>query len=128
MPGPANSGFIVYAFDVALVAQFYETLLGMRRLHQTADMVVLENADIQLIVHAVPPEIRSGVTISKPPEPRRKYALKFFVTVSSLAAARGTAATLGGELFSEQWNGPGFVVCNAMDPEGNMFHVRERAL
>jgi len=30
-------------------------------------------------------------------------------------------------VFSEQWQGPGFVVCNAMDPEGNVFQVREQA-
>ena len=32
---------------------------------------------------------------------------------------------LGGQLFDERWQGPGFVVCNAMDPEGNVFQVRE---
>jgi hypothetical protein len=44
---------------------------------------------------------------------------------ASLGAARATALTLGGEVFSEHWQGTGFVVCNAMDPEGNVFQVSE---
>jgi predicted enzyme related to lactoylglutathione lyase len=51
--------------------------------------------------------------------------LKFFFTVPSLAKARAIASNLGGEIFNENWNGPGFIVCNAMDPEGNVFQVRE---
>jgi predicted enzyme related to lactoylglutathione lyase len=53
--------------------------------------------------------------------------LKFFFTVPSLEGARDTASALGGEVFSENWRGPGFIVCNAMDPEGNVFQVREPA-
>jgi hypothetical protein len=34
---------------------------------------------------------------------------------------------LGGDVALEQWRGPGFVVCDATDPEGNLFHVREDA-
>jgi predicted enzyme related to lactoylglutathione lyase len=33
----------------------------------------------------------------------------------------------GGEVFTEPWEGPGFRVCNACDPEGNIFQVRESA-
>jgi predicted enzyme related to lactoylglutathione lyase len=53
--------------------------------------------------------------------------MKFFFTVPSLEAAQEIASTLGGEVYPEQWNGPGFRVRNACDPEGNVFQVRERA-
>ena len=56
-----------------------------------------------------------------------KPGTRLFFTVPSIAAARSVAAALGGEVFTEQWKGPGFTVCNAMDPEGNIFQVREAA-
>ncbi|MGL4477784.1 MAG: glyoxalase/bleomycin resistance/dioxygenase family protein, partial [Aeromonas veronii] len=31
----------------------------------------------------------------------------------------------GGGLLSQQWTGPGFVVRNAFDPEGNILQLRE---
>ncbi len=126
MPGPANAGLFVYAFDAVRLARFYETLLGLQRRHQNDELIVLENADIQLVVHAVPPAARAAAAPTTPPQPRWQSALKFFVTVPSLAAAQTTAQSLGGEVFAEQWAGPDFIVRNAMDPEGNVFHLRER--
>lgn len=97
----------------------------MRRLHASAELIVLESRDIQLLVHRIPPDIAAGISIGSPPQKRENTALKFFFTADSLAAARATAARLGGEVFAERWRGPGFIVCNAMDPEGNVFQVRE---
>jgi predicted enzyme related to lactoylglutathione lyase len=45
--------------------------------------------------------------------------------VPSISAAQEAAHALGGEVLPEQWQGPGFVVRNALDPEGNIFQVRE---
>ena len=39
-------------------------------------------------------------------------------------ALEGLAAH-GGQLWEQSWLGPGFRVCNAMDPEGNLFQLRE---
>ncbi len=97
----------------------------MSTVHQSDDLSVLQSPDIQLIVHAIPQHIAEGITISSPPERREQTALKFFFTVPSLSDAREIAAELGGEVFTEQWSGPGFRVCNACDPEGNIFQVRE---
>ncbi|MBL8540010.1 MAG: glyoxalase/bleomycin resistance/dioxygenase family protein, partial [Betaproteobacteria bacterium] len=109
------------------LAQFYEAVVGFRRLHESAELIVLQSPDIQLLVHAIPPHIAKDIVIASPPERREKTALKFFFSVPSLSRAREIAAGLGGEVFSENWQGPGFVVCNAMDPEGNVFQVREFA-
>jgi predicted enzyme related to lactoylglutathione lyase len=64
--------------------------------------------------------------MTTPPKPRES-ALRFFFTVPSLAVARSLSHGLGGDVALEQWQGPGFVVCDATDPEGNLFHVREVA-
>lgn len=127
MSGPARAGLFIYAKDLSRLAKFYESFLGMTRAHATPDLVVLRSPDIQLTLHAMPPAIAASITISDPPAKRDNTALKFFFTVPSLAQAQDLATSLGGEVLQEQWRGPGFTVCNAVDPEGNIFQVRESA-
>lgn len=127
MPGPARAGLFVYAKDKERICRFYEAIAGMTRLNETPELTVLESTDIQLLVHCIPESIAVGITITTPPSRRGETALKFFFSVPSLEAARAKAAALGGEVGNENWKGPGFVVCNAMDPEGNVFQVREIA-
>ena len=91
MPGPARAGAVIYAKDLARMAAFYETLLGMRRLHASPDHVVLESADIQLVIHGIPPHIAATFEISTPPEKREETAIKLFLTVPSLEAAAKAA-------------------------------------
>jgi len=127
MSGPARAGLFIYAVDCRRIASFYEAVAGMSRLHETPELIVLQSPDIQLLVHAIPPPMAATISITYPPAKREDTALKFFLTVPSLSVARATASTLGGVVYSEHWQGPGFVVCNAMDPEGNVFQVRESA-
>jgi len=125
MPGPARAGVFVYAKALQRVATFYQSILGMSRVHATEEIVVLESDDIQLVVHAIPPMIAEAIVISEPPVRRGNSAYKFFFTVSSLTEASTTAAALGGEVLPMEWQGPGFQVRNAVDPEGNVFQLRE---
>lgn len=125
MPGPARSGLFIYAKDPHRLAGFYAAVAEMRPLTETPEMIVLASPDLQLIVHAIPPAIAATIEISTPPVRREDTALKFFLTVASLATARTTAADHGGEVGHENWRGPGFTVCNAVDPEGNVFQLRE---
>ncbi|MFO1207203.1 MAG: VOC family protein [Burkholderiales bacterium] len=127
MSGPARAGLFLYAKDLPRLAEFYESVAGFARLHESAELIVLQSPDIQLVVHAIPEDIAQNIVIASPPERRANTALKFFFSVPSLLRAREVAAGLGGEVFSENWPGPGFVVCNAMDPEGNVFQLRESA-
>ena len=127
-PAPARAGLFIYAKDIKRLAHFYQTLLDMARTHTTPDLVVLSSADLQIIVHAMPPHLAADVQLASTPPSREQAAFKFFYTVPSLAAATGTAATLGGDVRPEQWSGLGFVVRNAIDPEGNIFQLRETTL
>ncbi len=125
MSGPAQSGLLIYAKHLEPLAHFYELLLGMTRIHSAADLVVLQSPQIQLVVHAIPPQIAETISIASPPQRREETPLKFFFTLPSLATAAAQAQTLGGEVFPEQWQGSSFLVRNACDPEGNIFQLRE---
>lgn len=125
MTAPARAGVFVYARDLPRLAAFYAAVLGMREVHATEDMAILASPDLQLLVHRIPAPIAAGIRIETPPLPREDAAYKFFATVPSLVDAGTTAASLGGALFDERWQGPGFIVCNAMDPEGNIFQLRQ---
>lgn len=125
MPGPARAGALIYAKDIGRLTHFYRTLLQMDILSQDDGFVVMENSDIQLLLHAIPGAIASGIQIAVPPRLREEGAIKLFFTVPSLAWAEAKAADLGGGLLSQQWSGPGFVLRNAFDPEGNVLQLRE---
>ena len=125
MPGPARAGALIYAKDLPRLSHFYRQLLGMDLLLADDEHQVLESADIQLIVHAIPPAIAAGIAIAEPPAPREETAMKLFFSVPDLAGAAATMARLGGRLFEPAWAGPGFAVRNGCDPEGNVFQLRQ---
>jgi predicted enzyme related to lactoylglutathione lyase len=125
MSGPARAGLFLYALNMEAIAAFYAAIVGMETLSQTAELMVLESPDIQLLIHRIPDAIAATISLSSPPVRREDTALKFFFTVPSLAEARRTARALGGEVGDEHWQGPGFIVCHAVDPEGNIFQLRE---
>ncbi len=116
---------MIFAKDAARLAQFYGKVLAMEQLHARPDLIVLQSPDMQLLIHAIPPHIASTFEIASPPEPREETAIKLFFTVPSIAGARQVVAGLGGEVHGQVWQGPGFSACDAIDPEGNVFQVRE---
>ncbi|MBK8284106.1 MAG: glyoxalase/bleomycin resistance/dioxygenase family protein [Ahniella sp.] len=120
-----SAGLFVYAKDLARMASFYEAVLDMARAHSSAELVVLKADQFQLIVDAIPEPIAAQIEVASPPERREEAAYKFFFTVPSLDAAHAQARDLGGEVLAESWRGPGFIVRNAVDPEGNIFQLRE---
>lgn len=125
MAGPARSGIFIYAKYLQPLADFYRQVIGMTVVTDSDEMVVLEHDGLQLVVHATPSDIAAHIEIQTPPVKRDNTAIKFFVAVPSIARARQQANDLGGAVFEENWRGPGFSVCNAMDCEGNVFQVRE---
>jgi predicted enzyme related to lactoylglutathione lyase len=128
MSGPTRAGGLIYAKDIGALSAFYEVILSMNKVQSSPDLIVLTSADFQLLIHAMPAHISSQIHINSPPELREETPIKLFFTIDSIVEARAKAATMGGSIFAEHWNGPGFMVCNANDPEGNIFQVRENAL
>ena len=127
MPGPARAGALIFAKDLERLAGFYRTLLQMEQLHARPELIVLQSADIQLVIHAIPAHIADTFEISVPPEPREETAIKLFFTVPDIDQARSLVARLGGVMDGQAWQGTGFRACDATDPEGNVFQIRDIA-
>ncbi|MGD9583158.1 MAG: VOC family protein [Lysobacterales bacterium] len=128
MSAPARAGVFIYAKDPDRLSSFYQSVLGMAAAHRTDQMIILQSPDLQLIIHTMPPQVAANVSISTPPQLRDTAAIKFFSTIESFASAQDSAHDLGGQVFPQQWRGPGFVVRNASDPEGNIFQLRQSAV
>lgn len=126
MHGAARAGVLVYAKDLARLSAFYCDVLGGVVLTADHEHHVIATADQQIVVHAIPAVVAETIAIASPPVLREEAAFKPFYTVENLAAAREQARQRGGGVFEEEWQGPGFVVRNAFDCEGNIFQVREQ--
>lgn len=126
MSGPARTGVLFYAKNLDRMSSFYERVLGARVVFADEHHKVLQSADVQLIVHAIPPHIAETFTVAVPPEPRAEQAIKPFFTVASLTEAERIATERGGVVMGPIWPAPGLRVRNVCDPEGNIVHLRER--
>jgi predicted enzyme related to lactoylglutathione lyase len=124
MPGPARAGALVYAKALDRLSAFYQQVLGMRLLAADGHHHVIESADLQLVIHAIPPHIAADIALTTPPQVREDQAIKLFFTVASLATAQAQIEALGGGVFGPVYPGPGFQARNAFDCEGNVFHLR----
>lgn len=125
MTAPVRSGTLIYAKDLALLAAFYRLLLSMSEVHASDELVVLRSPEGELIVHQIPPHIAETIVVASPPVLREDAAIKPFFPVTSFAEAQARASSMGGALFGPQYQGPGFRITNAFDPEGNIIQLRE---
>lgn len=125
MAGPARTGVLIYAKELGALSSFYERILGARVVHSDSEHTVLQTPDIQLLLHAIPPQYSSSIVIEKPPEPREEQAFKPFFTVANLAHAERITQESGGVVMGPVWPGPGIRMRNVCDPEGNIVQLRE---
>lgn len=127
MPAHARAGAVIYAVDLERVSTFYQHVVAMTVLQRDSDHHLLESPDTGLVIHAIPPDIAGTFGIGSPPEARDEAAVKLFFTVESLAQAAVTAGRFGGRMLDREWRGPGFLARDGLDPEGNVFQLREPA-
>lgn len=125
MTRASRAGAVIYAKDLAKLSAFYQQLLSMQVLKADTQHEVLNSADFQLVLHAIPPHIAATITIPQPLAPREDAAIKLYFSVDSLADAKRLSESLGGAVFDNEWAGPGFRMRNGCDPEGNIFQLRQ---
>jgi len=126
MSGKPKPSAVVFAKNVVVLAEFYQSVGAMRTVHADADHIVLDEGSFQIVVHAIPERIAKQIVITRPPEIRRETPLKLCIPVASIAQARVCAAELGGLVGAEgeEWESREFRACDGHDPEGNVFQVR----
>jgi predicted enzyme related to lactoylglutathione lyase len=120
-----TGGAVVFCRDHRSLATFYSELTGLRSQGGDERHTVLASEDFELVLHALRGE--PGPTTT--PTTREDSYIKLFFPVASLADARARCATLGGRLrpTNEEWQARGFRACDGVDPEGNVFQLRETA-
>lgn len=123
------TGVMVYAKDVERLALFYRAVLQLELNPDESEpehgYLVLEARGSQLIIHAIPAAYADEIKIQTPPVVREECALKFFFTVHDLKHAGDVAAELGGSVDQQVCGSARYWYCNALDPEGNVFQLRQ---
>jgi catechol 2,3-dioxygenase-like lactoylglutathione lyase family enzyme len=123
----ARTGAVLFANRLDRVAAFYSKVLGLRESHRGDDHILLESPGFQLVVHRIPEHAAAGLTFLEPPVRRASAAFKPVFFVQSLADLRAVANAHGGamEPMEKEWSFNGMVVCDALDPDGNVIQFRE---
>jgi len=122
-----RSGAVLYAKDVTRVAAFYSTVLGLETAGHDDQHILLESPGFQLVVLRIPDRIASDIEIATPPVRRATAAVKLVFFVPHLADVRASVAAGGGVMNprDSEWSFDGFIVCDGLDPEGNVIQFRQ---
>lgn len=109
---------ILYVDDMASQVRFYRDVVGIAvdgptdADYSTEHWVTFKTGPCKLALHA-----------GGRPEPRNCHPIKFVFMVEDLEGTRQRLARQG-VTFSEVRNpAPGVLVCDTMDPEGNVFSL-----
>jgi predicted enzyme related to lactoylglutathione lyase len=122
-----DAAAVLFTIDLARIAQFYETVAGLRVAGAEDDHVVLENGSFRLIIHQIPAQYAKHIRIDDPPAVREAGAIKLSFPVVSIADAREAAARLGGSVYpaGRESSYDSATVCDGWDPDGNVFQLSQ---
>jgi catechol 2,3-dioxygenase-like lactoylglutathione lyase family enzyme len=117
----------MYAKDLERIAEFY-TALGLKvDESQPGDYAVLTGPELELSIVQIPQAMASRIEISNPPQARESAPIKLAFVVSSIDETLEAARLLGGRIQdgSKRWRFRGHAIQDAIDPEGNVYQLRE---
>ena len=118
---------VIYAKDLERMAEFY-TALGLKvDESQPGDYAVLTGRDVELSIIQIPQAIASQIEISSPPQARERTPIKLAFVVSSIDETLAATRLLDGRIKdgSTRWQFRGHAIQDAIDPEGNVYQLRE---
>ena len=123
----SRTGAVLFARGLDRVATFYCKVLDLSEANRDDDHILLESPGFQLVVHRIPDDSVAARQAAEPPTRRAKAAFKPVFFVHSLGGLRTTVSAHGGtmEPRDKEWSFNGVVVCDAVDPEGNVIQFRE---
>jgi catechol 2,3-dioxygenase-like lactoylglutathione lyase family enzyme len=118
---------VVYARDLEGMVQFYAALGLKVEEAQRGDYAVLTGPELELSIVQIPPPIASQIEIPSPPQARERTPIKLAFVVSSIDAALEATRPLGGRIKdgAKRWQFRGHAIQDAVDPEGNIYQLRE---
>ena len=122
-----RQSLVIYAKDKRRVSDFYRRTLGLVAIEDEASHDLLRGPGIELVIHAIPQEYASQISIANPPRVREETPLKPVFLVASLEAVRLAAEVTGGTLqpTHRAWRYNGAIVLDGCDPEGNVVQFRQ---
>jgi len=126
-PEAVRQSLVVYAKDKRRVSAFYRQALGLVAIEDESTHDLLRGSGIELVIHAIPQEYASQISVANPPRVRDETPLKPVFLVESLEAVRLAAEATGGSLqpTHRAWQYNGAIVLDGCDPEGNVVQFRQ---
>jgi predicted enzyme related to lactoylglutathione lyase len=119
---------VVYAKDLDRMVAFYTALgFSVDECARGDYAVLIGNANSELSILQIPERIASQIQVSDPPQARESTPIKLVFLVASIDATLAAANLLGGRVKegSKRWQFRGHAVQDAVDPEGNVYQLRE---
>ena len=123
----SRTGAVLFAARLDRVAAFYSSVLGLSEANRDDDHILLESPGFQLVVHRIPRRPAATAEVAERPVRRAAAAIKPVFFVRSVATVRAIANAHGGAMDPEEkeWRFHGALVCDALDPDGNVIQFRE---
>jgi predicted enzyme related to lactoylglutathione lyase len=118
---------VIYAKDLDRLVAFYAAL-GLKVDEAESDFAVLLGAGLELSIVQIPKQVASEIAISTPPQARTRTPIKLAILVRSIDESLEATAALGGRVKEDakRWQFRGHALQDAIDPEGNVYQLRER--
>ena len=126
----SRTGAVLFASGLDQVATFYSKVLDLSEANRDDDHILLESPGFQLVVHRIPDHPVAVRSAAEPAARRATAAFKPVFFVQSLGSVRTIVSAHGGtmEPRDQEWSFNGVMVCDAVDPEGNVIQFREAAV
>ena len=118
---------VVYAKSLDRLVNFYAALDLTVDERDAGDYAVLIGRHMELSIVQIPEHIARQIELSSPPQVREGTPIKLVFVVSSIDDALAATRVLGGRVKdgSKRWHFRGHAVQDAIDPEGNVYQLRE---
>jgi catechol 2,3-dioxygenase-like lactoylglutathione lyase family enzyme len=119
---------VVYAKDLDRMVGFYVALgFSVDESARGDYAVLIGGAESELSILQIPERFASQIELSDPPQARESTPIKLVFLVPSIDATLAAASLLGGRVKegSKRWQFRGYAVQDAVDPEGNVYQLRE---
>lgn len=119
---------VIYAKDAARLARFYEQVLRLTPLETGAGFVHLRAENVELTIVAMQPHLAAAVELQEPPLAREDTPIKLSFRVDRLQTVALLVSQCGGRMqaLESAWVWREQRHLDGLDPEGNVFQLRER--